>query len=166
MKRLALALAVFLAAAAPARAGFDEGLAAYKRGDYATAFREFRPLAELGNAEAQFLIDSMYHYGHGAAKDGAQALQQFILAAEQGDAWTQYNLGVMYQRGRGVARDNAEAVKWFRLAAAQGIAAAQNKLGFMYSNGHGRGAGFCARCEMVSPGRRTGRCVRATDSRR
>ena len=33
---------------APAWAGWDEGLAAYQRGDYATAIREWRPLAERG----------------------------------------------------------------------------------------------------------------------
>ncbi len=32
--------------AAPAQAGFDEGLAAYKRGDCATALREWRPLLQ------------------------------------------------------------------------------------------------------------------------
>ena len=33
-------------------AGFDEGMAAYEAGDYATAFEEFRPLAKQGHARA------------------------------------------------------------------------------------------------------------------
>ena len=34
----------------PGGAGLKEGAAAYQRGDYATAFRELRPLAEQGDA--------------------------------------------------------------------------------------------------------------------
>ena len=45
-----IAIAVLLIAlAVPAWAGYDEGQAALNRGDYATALREFRPLAEQGN---------------------------------------------------------------------------------------------------------------------
>ena len=44
-KRIAAVL-IWLAAASPVWAGFDEGDAAYTRGDYATAFREFLAAAE------------------------------------------------------------------------------------------------------------------------
>ncbi len=45
MNRIALAMLLLVLLAVPAHAGFDEGLAAYKRGDYASALREWRPLA-------------------------------------------------------------------------------------------------------------------------
>ena len=54
MKRLVITFAILIGLAAPAWAGFDEGLAAYHRGDYATALREMRPLANQGDADAQF----------------------------------------------------------------------------------------------------------------
>ncbi len=54
MKRLVLTFALLIGLAAPAWAGFAEGLAAHERGDYATALRELRPLAEQGNADAQW----------------------------------------------------------------------------------------------------------------
>ncbi len=44
----ALCAGFTLGLTAPAWAGWDEGLAAYQRGDYATAIREWRPLAERG----------------------------------------------------------------------------------------------------------------------
>ncbi len=59
---------------APAWAGFDEAVAAYRRGDYATALREFRPLAEQGNADAQFNLGIMYYTGKGVPQDYVQAL--------------------------------------------------------------------------------------------
>ncbi len=66
---------------APAWAGMDEGVAAHKRGDYATALREFRPLAEQGVAEAQYNLGQMYRRGHGVPRDYAKAHLWFNLAA-------------------------------------------------------------------------------------
>ncbi len=120
MPRLALILICCLALAAPAWAGWDEGVAAYKRGDYETALLEFRPLAEQGDARAQTNLGDMYANGLGAPQDYAEAAKWFRLAAEQGDAHTQGHLGDMYADGRGVAQDYAEALKWSRLAAEQG----------------------------------------------
>ena len=117
MKRIALAAVLLVTLVGPARAGFDEGVAAYNRGDYATALKEFRPLAEQGHAIAQFNLGYMYLKGQGVTQDYAEAVKWFRLAAEQGDADAQFNLGVMYNNGYGVTQDYAEAVKWFRLAA-------------------------------------------------
>ncbi len=137
MQRLVLVVALLCALAVPARAGFDEGLAAYERGDYAAALREFLPLAEQGDATAQFALGLMYDNGEGVPQDDAEAAKWYRRAAEQGDASAQYNLGVMYDNGYGVPQDHAEAVKWYRLAAQQGVAKAQYNLGLMYGNGQG-----------------------------
>ncbi len=48
MKRLALTIVLVLGFAPPAWADFSDGVAAYNRGDYATASREMKPLAEQG----------------------------------------------------------------------------------------------------------------------
>ncbi len=54
---------------APAWAGLDEGFLAYTRGDYVTALREWRPLAEQGDAGAQFNLGAMYDKGRGGPVD-------------------------------------------------------------------------------------------------
>ena len=46
MRRIIVAATLLIAFMAPARADFQEGVATYDRGDYATALREWRPLAE------------------------------------------------------------------------------------------------------------------------
>ncbi len=114
---------------APAWAGVDEGVAANKRGDYATALRELRPLAKQGNANAQYNLGIMYENGRGFPQDDAEAVKWYRKAAEQGDAYAQFALGVMYDNGLGVPEDDAEAVKWGRKAAEQGHAKAQYSLG-------------------------------------
>ena len=121
----------------PAEADFNAGVAAYKQGDYATALREWRPLAKQGNAGAQNNLGVMYSNGRGVPQDYAKAVEWYRKAAEQGYADAQYNLGVMYDHGRGVPQDDAEAVGWYRKAAEQGYAKAQFNLGNMYITGLG-----------------------------
>ena len=78
----ALCAGFTLGLTAPAWAGLDEGVAAYHRGDYATALREWRPLAKQGNAKAQYHLGVMYSKGEGVPQDNAKALQWWRKAAE------------------------------------------------------------------------------------
>ena len=105
---------------APAQAGWDEGVAAFYRGDYATALREFRPLADQGNTFAQFLLGNMYYNGQDVTQDYAEAVKWYRKAAGQGYASAQYNLGVMYYNGQGVTQDYVQAHMWYNLAVSKG----------------------------------------------
>ena len=71
-----------------AHADFNKGVAAYKSGDFATALREFKPLAEQGYATAQFNLGLLYRKG---LQDYAEAVKWYRKAAEQGYASAQYN---------------------------------------------------------------------------
>ena len=134
----ATVMVVALGYSGPVMAGVWEDItAAYTRDDYATALRLLRPLAEQGNAAAQFNLGHMYANGRGVPNDDVQAVKWFRLAAEQGYADAQVILGLMYAYGRGVPKDDVQAVKWYRLAAEKGYAQAQAILGFMYANGRG-----------------------------
>ena len=117
--------------------GYQEGAQAYAQGDYDTAMRELRPLAEQGNADAQSKLGVMYAEGRGVPEDDKEAARWFRKAAEQGYAKAQHNLGFMYNNGRGVPEDYKEAARWFRMAAEQGDAKAQSNLGWMYAEGRG-----------------------------
>jgi TPR repeat protein len=114
---------------------FEDAAAAYGRGDYATALRLFRALAEQGYAQAQYNLGFMYEDGKGVPQNYAEAVKWYRLAAGQGYAQAQNNLGVLYEDGHGVPKNDAEAVKWWRLAADQGVAQAQSSLGDIYSFG-------------------------------
>ena len=134
----AILLMFFMTLSSPVAAqDFQKGYAAYQAGDFATAIQELTPLAEVGNASAQYYLGNIYSDGQGVPQDNAEAVQWYRLAADQGNAFAQYNLGNMYINGQGVPQDPAEAVKWFRLAAEQGYAFAQYNLGVMYGNGRG-----------------------------
>ena len=137
MKRIIFGAILLAGLGAPAWADFQDGLDAHNRGDYATALREWKPLAERGNARAQHELGYMYAKGQGVSRDYAKAASWFHKAAEQGHALSQKFLGDMYKRGRGLPKDYAQAVKWYREAAKQGEAWGQLSLGRMYEKGWG-----------------------------
>ena len=106
----------------------EDGFAADARGDYATALRLLRPLAEKGDPVAQFNLGGLYADGAGVPQDYAEAVKWYRLAAEQGSAGAQNSLGAMYENGRGVAKDYVQAHKWYNLAAAHIFPAPTDKV--------------------------------------
>jgi TPR repeat protein len=102
-----------------AHADFQAGKDAFDRHDYATALKEWQPLAEQGDAEAQYNLAQMYTRGQGVPKDHAESNRLYRLAAEQGHRESFFYLGVSYQWGRGVPQNYIQAHKWYNVAAAQ-----------------------------------------------
>jgi TPR repeat protein len=114
-----VAVLLSLSLVAPVAAGpFEDGLAAYDRGDYAIALRFWRLLGDQGNAAAQLNIGLMYYNGQGVPQDYAEAVKWFRKAADQGYAAAQDNLGFMYDNGESVLQDYVRAHMWYNLAAA------------------------------------------------
>lgn len=116
---------------AVAAADFDKGMDAYDSGDYKTALAEWTPLAERGDADAQYGIGYMYAEGEGVLENDRTAAKWLTLAAEQGDADAQIGLAVMFHKGEGVLENNKTAYKWAKLAAAQGNAGGNGMLGML-----------------------------------
>jgi TPR repeat protein len=82
-----LILAAQLTGAFAAVAGpWEDGMAAYSRGDYVPAIRVFRALAEQGNAKAQNVLGVMFRKGEGVPKNPVRAHMWFSFAAKRGEA--------------------------------------------------------------------------------
>jgi TPR repeat protein len=141
MKRRTAALHIgglfALALIGPASPGpLEDGEAAYRAGDFAVAMELFRPLAEDGEAKAQFHLGRMYALGQGVAPDSKEAIGWYRKAAEQGNADAEYVLAVMVEDNAAASpRDAAEARAWLRQAAEQGGFNAQFRLGMAYAKG-------------------------------
>ena len=132
-----LGLHAWVTAATPGTGQYDQGFQAYQAGRYEEAINLWRPLAEAGDAVAQFSVGTLYDQGRGVPQDDAQATAWFRRAAEQGFAPAQFNLGNAYRHGRGVAASDTQAVSWWRKAADQGVGGAQFNLGSAYLRGEG-----------------------------
>ena len=142
LRRIAFGLALALLVAVPAAAqNYEKGLAAAERGDYATAHKELRPLAQNGHAAAQYLLAKLYQYGRGVPQDYTEAIKWYSKIAQRDSAThdlkespdplrddnqyffgneAQYWLGLMYFNGQGAQRDFVLAYMWFSLSAANG----------------------------------------------
>ncbi len=80
--RIAAAIGLALMfGAPPAQAGYQDGVAAYERGDYMRAFAELEAAAQAGNTDAQYYLGLMYANGQGVAKDENLAGQWLSCAA-------------------------------------------------------------------------------------
>lgn len=81
-----LIMAMQILGALSAFAGpWEDGMAAYNRGDYVPAIQVFRAMAEQGNAKAQGLLGAMYRRGQGVTRNSARAFLWFSRAAKRGD---------------------------------------------------------------------------------
>ncbi len=128
MMRSTLMLLLALGIAAPARADYGSAVAAYQRGRYAAALKEFHGLAGRGDARAQLRLGIMYRDGKGAARDPATALAWLTRSAGQGQPDAQYIVGNMHLNGEGTVENEAEAIAWLHRAAVQGHQDAQTAL--------------------------------------
>jgi TonB family protein len=84
--RSGLVALLLVLAAIPARADLYSATVAYKKGDFATAFQQFKELAELGQPEAQFDLAIMYAEGQGVAQNNVYAHAWASLAGQSGKA--------------------------------------------------------------------------------
>lgn len=107
-------------------ANYKEGIDAYTQGNFAVALEKLKPVAEHGNAQAQFNLGLMYREGKGVQQDSKEATAWLSKAAEQGHVEAQEHLGMSYAKGAGVDRDWVQADKWFKIAAASGKETAVN----------------------------------------
>ena len=122
----------------PSMAGpFEDGYAAYGRGDYAAAFQIWKGLAEQGSQSAQYGLGQLYSLGQGVSQDDREAARWYERAASTGHVSAQSRLGALYDEGRGVPQSLSKAMKWYRRAAQQGDLSAEIALGLIYGTGRG-----------------------------
>ena len=118
---LLAATVLWAAAAGPAAADLlADGAAAYEAGDYGEAAHAWRPLAEAGDAMAQFNMGLLHETGRGVPEDPAAAAAWYGRAAGQGVTAAQYNLALLFQTGRGVPKEPETALYWLEVAASHG----------------------------------------------
>ena len=157
-------LAVMLAT--EAAADFATGVDALKTGDYETAYKEWAPLAEQGDAQAQFALANLYLRGNGVERDAAKALGLLTSSAASGYVQSALLLATLYQSGTGVERDMAKAAEYYEMAAEKDSADAQVNLAVLYVQGQGVAQDYKKASRMVGQGGRTGQPRRRVQSRR
>ncbi len=106
----------------------SDAITAFRKNDYKTASREFKILAEKGQAEAQRFLGQMYDKGLGVPQNYSTAVTWYKMAAAQNDPAAQYHLGLKYANGHGVPENQIQAYIWFAISFNNGYEPAADPL--------------------------------------
>ena len=131
LNRLLISVSLCCFVATANAAPIDDATAAYIKGDYAQAFKLFRPLAAEGNSSSQNALGFMYVQGLGVTRNYQEAVKWHSLAAAEGNVIAQFNLGVMHHRGTGVSKDYELAYFWWLLSSKSGDQDSINSLSYL-----------------------------------
>lgn len=120
----------------------EKGWNAYLTGRHSEAWGQLKPLADQGDANAQYYVGSLYQAGHGVPASAHHAATWYEKAAQQNHALAQFALGFLLYYGGGegddaLRADPAAAAPWLEKAAEQQVVPAQHLLGQMYREGRG-----------------------------
>jgi uncharacterized protein len=131
MKFPVLLMLCAIACPSVAMADVKRGVDAWEAGDYATAVKEWRPLAIKGDADAQFNLGQAYRFGRGVARDPEAAEDWYRKAAARGHVRGEDNLGlIMFQNG-----DRAGAMPYLQRSSDRGDPRAQYVVATALFNG-------------------------------
>ncbi len=123
---------------APADAKLQVALQAFQAGNDSTALSLLTPLADSGNAKAQYWLADIYEDDDSGVKtDVAKAQALLEKSAAQGFVPAERRLGQLYLRGDATLQDFGKAQSWLHKAATSGDARAQEQLGHIYALGLG-----------------------------
>jgi TPR repeat protein len=132
-KYLVAAALIGLVAAPVAGQSVKAGIEAWQHANYASAVSIWRPLADRGDADAQFNLGQAYRLGRGVPLNLGTAKGWFERAAAHGHVDAQTTLGLLlFENG-----EQSQGLKWLRQAADQGEARAQLVYGTALYNGDG-----------------------------
>jgi cell division septation protein DedD len=133
-RKYLVAAAVAIWAAAPLHAqSVKAGIEAWQRSDYAGAVAIWRPLAEKGDADAQFNLGQAYRLGRGVPTNLAAAKTWFERSANQGHVDAETTLGLLLFQNN----DQAAGLKWLKKASDKGEPRAMLVYGTALVNGDG-----------------------------
>ena len=111
---------------------FTEAMTAFVRGRIEEGVRQIMPLAEAGDAFAQFIAGRLFQKGYGVAKDACEALKWYELAATQDHAGAIKQLGGSYRYGLCRPENYDEAARHYERAIALGEISAFGSLSLLY----------------------------------
>lgn len=120
-----------------AKADIETGYFAMERGEYDIALKELEPLAEKGDAQAQFYLGYMHEKGLGVQLNYSIAWKWYRLAAKKKHVEAMLKMAWMNENGIGLPLNYDKAYEWYEKAAEKGHAGAMGRLGLYNYEGMG-----------------------------
>ena len=116
---------------------FQEGLAAFERGDYAASLPRFVRACELGDPAGCTNVGWQYEHALGVAADAVRARPMYLAGCDGGDVSGCGCLGKLYLTGAGVPANFDKYLELFQKACDLGDAALCAHLATRYKKGDG-----------------------------
>ena len=105
----------------------DGGWEAYRNGDYATAFSQWKRLADKGYPEPAWEVAEMFLFALGVEQDREKATHYYAIAAVNGHGDAMFKLGTHFQSGIGVKKSRLQSLVWYMKAAKSPSTSARNR---------------------------------------
>lgn len=141
MKIRPLCLALMLVTLPALATPLDDALKLLETGKPEAAARLLSPLADAGNAEAQYRLGMMYFSGSGVGENERRSYDLLLRSALQGHVNAMLQLANVLTFGQEIPNfvqdPEHEAARWYFQAASAGNAEAQYSLGVLFQTGKG-----------------------------
>lgn len=116
----------------------QEGYEAVRNGNPEQGHAILQPLAEGGDADAQYAVALLYREGWGVEKNMKTAAGYYQKSAEQDHRDAMFEMGWLHQTGEGgLVQDYGKSAKWYQKSAEKGHPAAMYGIASFYYNGMG-----------------------------
>lgn len=138
MKYVLAAIATLMLSISSFAGTLQEGYEAVRNGNPEQGHAILQPLAENGDADAQYAVAVLYREGWGVEKNLETATGYYQKSAEQDHRDAMFEVGLMYQVGQGgLTKDYEKSAKWYLKSAEKGHPAAMYAVAGLYYNGMG-----------------------------
>lgn len=95
------------------------------------------PLADDGDADAQYYLGDVFRAYDNKKMDLEKAYKWYVLSSKQGNSNAMFKLGLMYGNGEFVEKNYAKRNYWYERAIDKGHTYAKYNMGYSYLNGIG-----------------------------
>ena len=109
-------------------AGVDAAMAVFESGDFERAAAMLGPLAETGDADAQFILGRFYHEGFGVDQNECRGFDWHRKAAAQKHALALPHVGMAITKAKRTYYDESKIRKYYEQAVELGDAAAASMM--------------------------------------
>lgn len=109
----------------------------FLKGDLMPAYQSCLPHAQVGDAQAAFIVARLQAVGLEGPPDWGQVIKWLTIAAAGNHHEAAYNLAIAYQQGKGITADQQQALNYYRQSAELGNPKAMRNLALLYEKGEG-----------------------------
>lgn len=117
--------------------------------DFALALHHYSKAAQLGKADAMYMLGKMYSNGDGVDKNDKIAFDWYQKAMDKGNSNAEFSVAYAYVHAKGVKKNLSQAIDIYQRMGDLGNAGALNNLALLYEYGSEDDFGFRVEIDIL-----------------